>query len=205
MSTTDLVRCPTCPTIFLYEAPQAVPMVEGTTWSDGFCDVRPYRLEELAPVHRCARCNRWHWIDDLRRLFAVSLSTESIPRVDAMTPLAAEDLVEAIAQGWPPRREQKLRTQLLWLQNHPRRVDPQSETITAEIMENLERLSDIVDNGADALFAAEIHRELGDFPRARALIPAATHISPHRAAAISARLESRSIAPFPLLRDEARC
>lgn len=204
MSTTELVRCPTCPTIFLYEAPHGVVTLAGTSWSDGFCDVRPYRLEALAPVHRCARCNRWHWIDDLHRLFAVNLSTESIPRVDAMTPLAAEDLVEAIAQDWPPRREQKLRTQLLWLQNHPRRVDPRSETITAEIMENLERLSDIVDNDGDALFAAEIFRELGDFARARALIPAAARISPDRAAAIWARLQSRSIAPFALLREETR-
>lgn len=200
-----LVRCPHCPTIFIYEDLASITTMVEERWSDGWADVAPFNPNDRPLIHHCHRCNRWMWIEDLLHLLEVpsGITARSIPEVETVASLSLGQLTEALQQEWTAEQERALRIQLLWLDNHPRRRGESANELSHRSMENLERLAELVNAEEEPLLAAEIHRELGDFEAAAGFVVKAysTDATTRRAeadlaAALSAHIAARSIAPF---------
>lgn len=201
-----LVRCPSCPTIFVYEDFASMTTIVEERWSDGWADVTPFNPNDRPLIHRCHRCRRWVWIDDLLHLLEIpaEMTARSTPEIDSGAALSLEELTEALEQEWTPERERALRKQLMWLTNHPRRQGERPNELSRSSMENLERLAELVNPTEEPLLAAEIHRELGDFEAAATYVEKAASSADAStreaegklAAALGEHITAKSIAPF---------
>lgn len=211
ISPPTVVRCPRCPTIFTLEYPMSYTTFVSEYWSDGWADQSG--VEGTAPVFYCRRCRQWRWIGDTVHLFEMpySIASAALPQLTTFDYLTVDQLTSALEQDWPKDRELHLRRQLLWLQNHPRRGSGDGAAVSAELMDNLERLAELVDPSEEPLFLAEIHRELGEFEAAGNLVASwLAVVSPEDGASgedgnagfvplaelLQERISAQAIAPF---------
>lgn len=163
-----LVQCPGCPTIFVREVPAPSGSDPENLWSDGYAEYADGWEVGPGPLFSCPRCNRWYRLDDVRRLVAIpaQLRPLTIPTIPDETALTVEQFEAALRQEWEPLHERMLRLRLLWLQNHPRRREGADQGVWRELMDNLECLCELVDPEDEPILAAEVRRELGEFPAA---------------------------------------
>jgi hypothetical protein len=167
-----LTRCPTCREIYIRESLASVTYVVRHAWSDGYAECDGTYPAEGTPVVWCHGCQRWHDVDDGVTIAELPwhAAPDTVRSVSLLVPLSREEQRSALSQEWGRDTERILRTQMLWSLNHERRgADPQPP-VDAELMENLERLAELVDPEEDPLFAAEVHREMGDFTTAREVL-----------------------------------
>jgi hypothetical protein len=151
----------------------------------------------------CPRCKQWYWADGAPRLLAIpsQLRPLAIPTIPDESSLTPEQLETALLQEWDPTHEQMIRLRLLWQQNHHRRRDTAGHEVWRELMDNLERLSELVNAEEEPVLAAEIRRELGEFPAALDIL---NRVSPVELSAQDQRVfrklreqaSARSILPF---------
>jgi hypothetical protein len=198
-----LVKCPACPTVFVRPAPVPTDPEPADLWSDGYLGQPDQSEHGASPVFKCPRCKQWHWVDGAQRLLAIpsQLRPLSIPSIPDESSLTAEELDAALLQDWEPAHEQFIRLHLLWRQNHRRRRDMAGQEVWRELMDNLERLSELVSVDQEPVLAAEIRRELGEFPAALDIL---NRVSPVELSAQDQRVfrklreqaSARSILPF---------
>lgn len=167
-----LIKCPSCREIYVRESLASMTYVTRHAWSDGYTECDGTHPGESSVIVECRACRSWHRAEDGVVIAELPwhIVPHSVPSASLHVPLKREQLEAALDQEWDRETERVLRTQLLWAQNHERREADPLPPVRAELMENLERLADLVDSDADPLFAAEVHRQMGDFAAAQSII-----------------------------------
>jgi hypothetical protein len=163
-----LIRCPGCRNIYIRNSVGSENSLGARYWSDGWNDAPMMPIPPL--VAWCEWCHTWFFIEDAEPLVELPFGTE--PGEHKVIPVSDSLDVEAyrsvLKQSWSKEREILLRIRLMWGYNHTLRQDRyRKDPATVESHDNLERLADLLDSNRDLLMLAEVHRELGEFPRAK--------------------------------------
>lgn len=171
---TSLRECPHCDSLIPERSIMSGNTFGAVYWTDGKMDA-PMLPDEPVLV-KCGGCSAVVWLEDLpvvREIpFCESTGADWAGVTDSTAP-TFEECATYLASAAPDReRTRDIRTIMWWMRNDSRRNSQKATALSAAEATNVRELLALLpkDNPSSLLMTAEIHRELGEFDAALAVL-----------------------------------
>lgn len=176
----DIIRrCSKCGDLIKEETMESGNTFGARIWTDGYMTA-PMMIQQPRYIC-CPHCDQAVWLDEQevvfkRHQYDLPINDEDDIFKGAWKPKPARDhqLREYLNEGSPAReKEVYARRTLWWSWNHVRRIS--TSDYPPLLKREIENLTDYItfldkDSDSDRLAMAEIHREMGDFNKAKKLL-----------------------------------